>query len=77
MIAFLSVLTVIVGILFVIVEITASIGTPMFLIFLTLKLCKVITWSWWAVCSPIMAIGGLFLLWFIFYFVYHLIATKI
>jgi len=25
----------------------------MFLIFLTLKLCKVITWSWWWVTAPL------------------------
>ena len=26
--------------------------SAMFLIFLTLKLCKVITWSWWLVFAP-------------------------
>jgi hypothetical protein len=26
----------------------------MFLIFMTLKLCKIITWSWWLVCSPLI-----------------------
>ena len=30
----------------------------LFLIFLTLKLCKVITWSWWWVFAPIyMPVG--------------------
>jgi hypothetical protein len=28
-------------------------GTVLFLIFLTLKLCKVISWSWWWVTSPL------------------------
>jgi hypothetical protein len=27
----------------------------MFLIFMTLKLCKVITWSWWLVTLPLTA----------------------
>jgi len=33
--------------------------TVMFLIFLTLKLCGVITWSWWWVCSPLLFSAGL------------------
>lgn len=28
-------------------------GTVLFLIFLTLKLCGVISWSWWWVFSPL------------------------
>lgn len=26
----------------------------LFLIFMTLKLCGVITWSWWLVCMPLI-----------------------
>lgn len=32
---------------------SAAIFIPMFLIFLTLKLCDVIGWSWWWVTSPL------------------------
>ena len=30
-----------------------GLGTVLFLIFLVLKLCNVITWSWWWVTSPL------------------------
>ena len=30
-----------------------SLGTVLFLIFLVLKLCGVITWSWWWVTCPL------------------------
>lgn len=30
-------------------------GVVLFLIFMTLKLCGVITWSWWWVTAPIWA----------------------
>lgn len=47
-----------------------SIGlfTPMFLIFLTLKLTNFITWSWWWVTAPlwIPAIVGCLFLCFVF-----------
>lgn len=37
------------------------------LIFIVLKLCKVITWSWWWVLSPIWISWGLvFLLFYLF-----------
>ena len=36
-----------------------GIATVLFLIFLVLKLCKVITWSWWWVLSPIWISLGL------------------
>lgn len=38
------------------VEINIGCGTfyiLLFLLFLTLKLCGVITWSWWWVCAPL------------------------
>lgn len=31
----------------------AGIGTVLFLIFMVLKLCGVISWSWWWVSAPI------------------------
>jgi len=31
-----------------------GIGTVLFLIFLVLKLCNVIDWSWWWIFSPIL-----------------------
>ena len=34
----------------------------MFLIMFTLKLCGVITLSWWLVCSPLLVLAGLMLL---------------
>ena len=36
------------------------------LIFIVLKLCKVITWSWWWVLSPIWISWGLVLILFLF-----------
>lgn len=30
-----------------------GIGTVLFIVFLVLKLCGIITWSWWWVTSPI------------------------
>jgi len=37
-----------------------GLGTVLFLIFMTLKLCHVIDWSWWWVTAPLW--GGLALL---------------
>lgn len=34
----------------------------LFLIFLTLKLCKVISWSWWWVTAPLWSPFALFIL---------------
>lgn len=30
-----------------------GLGGVLFVVFLVLKLCKVITWSWWWVCAPL------------------------
>lgn len=32
---------------------TVGFGTLLFLLFLALKLCGVINWSWWWVCAPL------------------------
>ena len=52
--------------------------STIFLIFLTLKLCKVITWSWWLVFAPLyfpmlFLVGSLIL---IFVFAFLGIAVK-
>lgn len=46
-----------------------GLGTILFLIFLVLKLCNVITWSWWWVTAPlwisailwVLILGGIFI----------------
>lgn len=30
-----------------------------FAVFMVLKLCKIIAWSWWWVCSPILAVSAI------------------
>ncbi len=32
------------------------------IVFVVLKLCKVISWSWWLVCLPFIIEGGLILI---------------
>lgn len=44
----------------------------LFLTFLILKLTDVITWSWWLICSPLLALGGIVL-----FFLIALIVTAI
>jgi len=39
-----------------------SLGTVLFLIFLVLKLCNVIDWSWWWVTAPLWGTVALYLL---------------
>lgn len=43
-----------------------SFGGVLALIFVVLKLCKVITWSWWWVLSPIWISWGLALVLILF-----------
>lgn len=42
--------------------ISFGIGTVLFIIFLILKLCHVIDWSWWWVTAPLWIGFGLFVL---------------
>lgn len=35
-------------------KIEGSLLSVLFIIFLILKLCNVITWSWWLVCLPLI-----------------------
>lgn len=51
--------------------------SALFLIFLVLKLCHVIHWSWWWVTLPIwlpilLAVSGMIIL-FSYYFIYRII----
>jgi hypothetical protein len=39
-----------------------SLGTVLFIVFLVLKLCGIITWSWWWVTAPIWIPLGLALI---------------
>lgn len=39
-----------------------SLPTVLFLVFLVLKLCNVITWSWWWVTAPLWITAGIILL---------------
>lgn len=39
-----------------------SLGTILTIIFVILKLCKVIEWNWWWVFSPILIESGIVLL---------------
>jgi len=47
----------------------------LFLIFLTLKLCKIITWSWWWVFAPLWLIPALFLAIILFGLIVTILAT--
>ena len=39
-----------------------SLGTILFIVFLVLKLCGTITWSWWWVTAPLWIPAGLALI---------------
>lgn len=49
-IALLSLIAVIMGIAW-------KLSIPTFLVFLVLKLCNVICWSWFCVCIPLIVLG--------------------
>ena len=46
-------------------------STILFLIFLVLKLCNVIDWSWWWVTSPLWIGTGIVILLFIGLYIYY------
>lgn len=50
-----------------------GLGTVLFLIFLVLKLCNVIDWSWWWVTSPLWISAILCVLIFVGVFIYYYI----
>lgn len=53
-----------------------GLGTVLFLIFLVLKLCNVIDWSWWWVTSPLWISAIIIVLLFVGIFVYYYIEEK-
>ena len=54
-----------------------GLGTVLFLIFLVLKLCNVIDWSWWWVTSPLWISAALTVLILVGVFIYYYIdSTK-
>lgn len=50
-----------------------SLPAILFIVFLILKLCNVITWSWWWVTSPLWITAGIILLVFIVNIIIRLI----
>ena len=50
-----------------------GLGTVLFLIFLVLKLCNVITWSWWWVTSPLWISAILWVLILVGVFIYYVL----
>lgn len=40
------------------VKIIDSVCLPVFLIFMTLKLCGIIAWSWVMICLPLICLAG-------------------
>ena len=44
---------------FGLVGMLCSVATPVFLVFLVLKLCGTIDWSWWYVCAPVISMAVL------------------
>lgn len=55
------------------IEISFPILVPLCLIFITLKLCHVITWSWWLVLSPLILPLGIWLFGLLVYLSYLVI----
>lgn len=53
-----------------------GLGTVLFLIFLVLKLCNVIDWSWWWVTSPLWISAIIIVLLFVGIFVYYYIEER-
>ena len=54
----LSILITICVILETIFKIASSLAVPCFIVFLILKLCNVIAWSWWLVVTPLFVLVG-------------------
>lgn len=53
-----------------------GLSTVLFLIFLVLKLCKVIDWSWWWVTAPLWIGAIIVVLIFVGLFIYYYIKEK-
>ena len=52
-------------------------GSLLFLLFLTLKLCHVITWSWWLVCLPLYAPIAIIIGFMIFMFALAMVGATV
>lgn len=64
---FLKLLTILLSILIII---PLTLGIELFIVFLILKLCNVITWPWICICIPIIAWGCSLVLYIIIYGIY-------
>ena len=53
-----------------------GLGSIMFIVFLVLKLCDVITWSWWWVTAPLWIPTSILTAIFIFCFIIAIITGK-
>jgi hypothetical protein len=53
-----------------------SFASLLFLVFLVLKLCGVITWSWWWVTAPLWISAGIGLVILLFLLIITVIAKK-
>ena len=53
-----------------------SVSTVLALIFVTLKLCKVIDWSWWWILSPVWITAGIAILGLIVIAIWELSDSK-
>lgn len=72
MVALLIILT---GFLYVI-KVAEWFIVPLFITFLVLKVLSVISWSWWLVCLPLIAIPVLIILQYLFVALMHLVAEN-
>ena len=59
-----ALMIIITGFLYV-VKLLEYLTIPLFITFLVLKLISVISWSWWLVCIPLLAIPVLIILDFV------------
>lgn len=46
------------------------------IVFMTLKLCNVIDWSWWLVFSPVIIAAALFIVGFVFQVIGEVLERK-
>lgn len=72
----LAVVIILLMILTYILYVVNALSIPLFLIFLILKLCNVITWSWLMVCLPLIVFAGALLLTFILSMIYGILKVK-
>lgn len=56
------ILATLISIFLILLKIVDSVSIPLFFIFMILKLCGVIAWSWLLVCVPLIVFGGAIIL---------------